>query len=77
MDPLSFIHARTADGPVLINLRNVTSIVVDLNGSFGVQRRVTVNFVGGAPMDFDEEYGDELLNSLSEAGLYSPAPSNP
>jgi hypothetical protein len=64
MQPYSFIRAKTPDGSVLINLANVTAIVVDDDGSFAVKRRVTVHFQGTPPMNFDEEYGDKLLATL-------------
>ncbi|MDP9381959.1 MAG: hypothetical protein M3Q29_17795 [Chloroflexota bacterium] len=62
----SFIRADMADGATLINLSNVTVVVIDENGSFGVDRRVTVHLVGGATLDFPEEYGDRLLDTLRQ-----------
>ena len=69
---MSFVRVESKDGSTLINLANVTAVVVDENGSFGVKRRVTVHFVGDTTMNFDEEYGDKLLGvlgDLDEAGL--------
>lgn len=78
MSQPSFIRAQTRDGSTLINLTNVTAVVIDENGTFGVDRRVTVHLVGGTSMDFDEEYGDKLLDTLrglDESGVLASPPS--
>lgn len=69
MQPASFVRTPTPDGHAVINLANVSAILIDENGSFGVRRRVTVHLLGAPPLDFPEEYGDRLLAALAESGL--------
>ena len=71
MEALPFIRVQSKEGSILLNLANVAAIAADENGSFGVRRRVTVHFIGGATMDFDDEYADTLSEALGSSGAVS------
>ena len=74
MDNPTFLRVETSEGLTLLNLANVSAIVADNNGSFGVRRRVTVHLSGGATIDFDDEYADKFSDALSQSGLLGPVP---